>query len=99
MNEKVLRCLRGLAVVLLVVSISSFFAEFAEASNINTQKVNIQIEMNESFSLNETISFRYSLLSDISQEMITILPYVKCPQAPMKLMQEKKVNLSLHKPY
>lgn len=54
----------------------------------------IDVEINPSFSTGEKISFNYSFISDVDQE-ISYFILVNCPQAPSPLLEMK--NLSLYK--
>ena len=65
---------------------------------VGAQPVNIDIYIKNSFSLGETVSFNYTIASQTPQQ-ITFIPYVECPQAPAKLIQEFTVAVSPDNPY
>jgi len=61
-------------------------------------KISINIDIKESFVLNEKIYFNYSIISDSSTE-ITFIPYVDCPKAPLPPMKEETINLTANELY
>jgi len=54
--------------------------------------VTTQINMEDSFKVNEKVSFTYSFLSD-KDEIIKYVPGIECPTAPMLLLAIREANL------
>ena len=60
--------------------------------------ISIEIEMEESFGVGEEISFEYTIISDVSQE-VEYIASVNCPSAPLALLDVKIVNLEANVPF
>ncbi len=68
-------------------------ASFASALDIT-----IELESEGSFGLGEDVTFNYTLIAD-EGTMITFLPFIDCPSAPMPFMIEETVMLEAGVPY
>ncbi|UCD85322.1 MAG: hypothetical protein JSU92_03770, partial [Deltaproteobacteria bacterium] len=53
--------------------------------------------MDESFGMGDEISFEYSIVSDQTQT-IHYMPHIKCPQAPIPLLEIKTLKLKKNEP-
>jgi len=65
---------------------------------ISKNKIEIELDIKNTFVLGETILFHYSILSD-SALQITISPYINCPTTPSRFLQEKTIKLEPGKAY
>jgi len=59
--------------------------------------VNTEININSQFTSREKIEFSYTFLSDRTQE-IRFMPWIKCPSAPLPLLQEETIVLKSNQP-
>ncbi|MFH1777299.1 MAG: hypothetical protein ABH952_07065 [Candidatus Omnitrophota bacterium] len=66
--------------------------------NATFAALDIEIEIKDSFTTGEKISFNYLIISDVDHE-ITYMPLVVCPAAPVSLLQEKTVMLKSGEKY
>ena len=58
--------------------------------------ISIDIDVKESFSVGEEISFEYTITSETSQE-IEYMSNVNCPSAPLALLDIKTISTIKHK--
>ncbi len=61
-------------------------------------EIMLEINIRDSFSLGETISYDYTITSDETTEA-TIMPYVECPTAPVPPIAEETISLTENVPY
>ncbi len=61
-------------------------------------EISIDVDVQDSFSLEETMQFEYSLLSDINTQ-IKFIPHILCPNAPIAMLQEQTIQLQANTPY
>ena len=76
----------------MMLIIGIFLISLASAST------NIEVNVAASFSLNEQMSFEYSLVSDIS-EQVKFIPHIICPNAPIAFLQEQTIQLQANQQY
>lgn len=81
-------CLMGFITILVIPGF--LFAQENQTS--------VLIEVEESFEMGEVLTFEYTLLSDVDQEVV-VTPYVKCPSLPSPPVEETKATLSAGVPY
>ena len=84
-------CNLSLVALILILSLSPGIL-------ISKNKIEIELDIKNTFVLGETILFHYSILSD-SALQITISPYINCPAAPARFLQEKTIKLEPGKAY
>jgi len=66
--------------------------------SLATASITTDIDIPNSFLTGEIVSFDYSIISDLDQEIIYIL-HVICPNAPVAFLQEKTIQLQANQPY
>jgi len=60
--------------------------------------INIKINVNDTFQINDTLNFTYTITSNQDAE-ITYTPYISCEQAPQPFLEEKEISLKANVPY
>jgi hypothetical protein len=60
--------------------------------------ISIEIDVKNSFSLNENISFNYSITST-QNETITFIPFVSCLNAPGAMLSQEEIQLEANVPF
>lgn len=58
----------------------------------------VNLDINDSFSIGEKVYFNYSLISD-NDEIIKFIPYISCQREPVALLKENTINLESNKIY
>jgi len=76
-----------ICIVMILIALPVVAAEMA-----------VEIQMVDSFGAGERLKFDYTLQSDSSLE-VTILPHIKCPNAPVALLKKETINLEGNVPY
>ncbi len=79
--------MKFLKLTILTLILLFFFSEVR-----GDEDITIEIMIKDSFRTTETVTFDYSIISEVSTE-ITFLPYVDCPDAPVKLLKQEVVKL------
>ena len=62
------------------------------------QDINIQINVKDTFKINDILNFDYTIISNQDVEIVYI-PYIKCEQAPQPFLEEKEIRLKANIPY
>ncbi|MEA3329860.1 MAG: hypothetical protein U9Q06_03895 [Nanoarchaeota archaeon] len=67
---------------------------------INLVSANIIVDINiqDSFGLEEQMSFEYSFLSNIDEE-INFISHINCPNVPIAILDEQTISLQANQPY
>jgi hypothetical protein len=60
--------------------------------------ISVEVDVQDSFGLEEQLSFDYSLLSDVD-EQINFIPHILCPNAPVAFLEEQTISLQANIPY
>jgi hypothetical protein len=61
-------------------------------------EIEIGIDMQNSFTLEEKPYYEYNILSD-KEINVTIIPYISCPSFPIAPLMEKRIQLTKDQPY
>ena len=60
--------------------------------------IDIKINVNDTFQINDTLNFTYTLTSNQDAE-ITYTPYISCQMAPQPFLEEKEISMKANEPY
>lgn len=60
--------------------------------------IQIEINMEDSFNINESLYFDYTISSEID-EVLYYTPYIDCPNLPRPFIEQKIINLEANQPY
>jgi len=79
---------------ILIISIVIFVISLP----IIEANIDVKIQMSDSFTYDDFIYFNYTVDSD-EHTYVNLLPYIICPTAPMKLLNEIEINLTKNTSY
>ena len=67
-------------------------------SNIVIAKIDVKIEIKDSFIKEENVLFDYTILSDKNLSIL-VIPYIDCPSAPIPQLIQKEIKIKENSPY
>jgi len=78
---------------IFILIIGIFLINFISAISID-----VEIDMLDSFSVGEELSFSYTLISDENVQ-VNYISHILCPNAPINFLEEKTIQLQANQPY
>ena len=80
------------------ILITIFLLNFNLCLAQTNQDIDIKINVKDTFQINDTLNFSYTIISNQDTEII-YTPYISCQMAPQPFLEEKEISLKANIPY